>query len=861
MCLLSELILSRSLAVAGAGPGDAGRPFPEPGTKPNYARDRGCRITMLDIGLRIDPVGRTLEGDTRVTVAPLPSGRLDVVLDLDDVTVHSVEDEGGGALPYIHGDGRLTVQGMPAVGGTLRIRYGGSPSRGLYFTGPTPAAPERPPMAWTQCQDEDGHRLFPCHDAPGIKQPVRLRVTAPSSETVVGNGRLIGTSPAGGGFTTWTWDQPEPIPAYLVMTAVGPFVTVDDEADNAGSPLPLRYLAPPESTPAQLSRIFGRTPAMISFLAARFGVPYPWARYDQVIVHDFIFGGMENVAATTMTDLMLTDERAHLDMDFDDLVVHELAHQWFGDLVTCQDWSQAWLNEGWATYTEYLWQHHHEGADEAHMGLLGKLGGYLAEDSGRYRRSITHYNFRNPIDMFDRHLYEKGGLVIHTLRGILGEDAFWTGVTAYLRAHAHGAVHTRDFQRSMEQASGRNLDGFFQQFVHGAGHPELDVTVGHADGLLTVDVTQKQSGPDVVEAFHFPLVVSVVTADGSTQRLRLPIDARTRSFAVPMADAPARVEVDPDMAVLCKLTLKAGRPLLLAALRDGTSVPVRLTAAAALLEDGSQEAVRAVCTALGTDPFWGVRARLASSLSRRGCPAARAALLGAMGDAHPKARRAVIAALGAFRSADVRDALAAKVEAGDPSVQVEGEAIKALGQTRDPRVATLAAPLLQQDSWGDLLRMRALEALGATRDAAVLPTVLAHTRPEASNRARAAGASALGQLAHDVPTVRAEAVDRLMDLAMDAPFRVRLAAIPALGQAKDRRGAAVLSQVHASGGDGMLSRRAFEARKALLAGSGPETSVAALRDKVDVLTQENHALRARVERLEGRVDGSGASTH
>ena len=854
MCLLSELILSRTLGVAGRVPqADPGRPFPEPGATPNYAPDRGCVVTHLDIGLRIDPVARTLEGDTTVTVAPLPSGALQVRLDLDDVTVTAVESPDGTPLPYTHGGGVLDVRGLPPGGGKVRVRYAGRPSRGLYFTGPTTAAPQRPHMAWTQCQDEDGHRVFPCHDAPGIKQPVRVRVTAPADTAVVGNGKLVGQAPADDGFVTWTWDQPEPISAYLVMVVVGPLVVVEAEADNAGRPLPLRYLAPPESTPAQLERVFGRTPEMVSFLAQRFGVPYPWARYDQVVVHDFIFGGMENVAATTLTDLVLTDDRAHLDAHFDDLIVHELAHQWFGDLVTCQDWSQAWLNEGWATYTEYLWQHHHEGPDEGHMGLLGKRDGYLAEDGGRYRRSITHYQFKNPIDMFDRHLYEKGGLVLHTLRGMLGEAAFWSGVTAYLEAHAHGAVHTRDFQRAMERASGRNLDGFFQQFVHGAGHPEIDVGIAHADGLLSVTVTQKQSGPGVAEAFTFPLVIDIVDGSGETRRLTLPVDARSRSFAIPMPEAPARVDVDPDMAVLCKPTLKASRPLLLAALRGGATIPVRLTAAAALLDEGSTEALAAVCGALSADPFWGVRARLAGALAKHGGPVARAALLQAMADPHPKARRAIISALGGFRTADVRDALAALIGAGDPSVQVEGEAMKALGQTRDARVPALAERMLTQPSWGDLLRMRALEALGATRSAAALPTLLAHTAPTASNRARAAAAGALGQLAQDVESTRVDAAERLIELLADSPFRVRLAAVPALGRSRHMAGAAALGQVHASGGDGMLARRAFEARRTLLQGSGADAAVASLRDQVEALQKENQGLRTRLDTVEGRL--------
>ena len=301
-------------------------------------------------------------------------------------------------------------------------------------------------------------------------------------------------------------------------------------------------------------------------------------------------------------------------------------------------------------------------------------------------------------------------------------------------------MHTWDFQRAMEGAKGRNLDGFFQQFVHGAGHPELVVSVAHSDGLLTVDVTQKQSGPEVAEAFHFP------SSRTSSPRTARPSDSgcpstRAMRFAVPMANAcPGRGR--PDMGVLSKLTLKSSRPLLLAALRDGSSVPVRLTAAAALLEEGSQEAVAAVCAALVDDPFWGVRARLAGALSRRGGDAARTALLGAMDDAHPKARRAIIAALGAFRSADVRDALAARVAAGDASVQVEGEAIKSLGRTRDARVRELAAPLLETEAM-DLLRMRAIDALGATRDPAVLGTLLDMTAETVSNRTLPA--STLGQ--------------------------------------------------------------------------------------------------------------------
>jgi aminopeptidase N len=853
MCLLSELIVARSLAVAGRVDADPGRPFAEPGVRPNYAPDRTCRVTKLDIGLRIDPVKREVQGDTVVTLAPLPSGQLTAKLDLDDVVVVGVSNSDGVDLEYTHADGVLSVSGVPATGGTVRVLTRGRPTRGLYFTGPEAFAPDRPHMAWTQCQDEDGHYLFPCHDSPGHKQAVRLRITAPDGMQTVGNGALTEKTVGDDGFTTWTWDQPEPIPAYLVTVCVGAFTVVETTADNAGSPLPVRYLSPGDESNDRLERIFGKTPAMISFLTEQYRTPYPWARYDQVIVHDFIFGGMENVAATTLTDLVLTDDRAAIDYDSDDLIVHELAHQWFGDLVTCQDWSQGWLNEGWATYTEYVWQNHDEGRAEAHQGLLGKLAGYLGEDGRRYRRSITHYRFRSPIDMFDRHLYEKGGLVLHTLRSILGEEAFWSGTGAYLAAHKYGVVHTRDFQRAMETASGKNLDGFFQQFVHGAGHPELDVNVSWADGLLNVSVKQTQSGPNVAEIFTFPLTISVVSSAGRAHELRLPVDQRERSWAIPLGEAPDRVEVDPDMAVICAVKLKASRSLLKAALMGGSTVPVRTRAATALLDEGSAEASRALCDALRADSFWGVRAHIAGLLSKRGGAAARDALLSAVADPHPKARRAVIAALGDMRDEVVRDRLVGLAESGDDSVHVEGEILRSLGRTRDPRIFGAAERALKTDSWADTIRMRTLDGLGATRDAAALAPLLHHTGESWLPRTRYAAALALGQLAQDVESVRPEAVDRLMELAKDGPFRVRLAALNALGRGRDDRASATLRLVHQTDPDGRIARTAYEALKTLGRGRGGEAALKTLRTDVEKLTTDNRALRERLDKLEGRL--------
>lgn len=841
----SHFLVDKSLALEarfGGFSADTHRSFPEPGVRAHYGPDRGFTLAHAELDFTIDPVARTVSGRTTLTVQPLPGGLGEVSFDLDQVVVSSVTDGQGAPLRWRYDSGKLAVTGLPPQGGQVVVHTHGRPERGLYFVGPTAAAPDRSHQAWTQCQDEDAHYFWPCIDHPSVKQPLTVRVTAPAGYTVVSNGRL--RERAG---DTWVWDQVEPIPAYLLTIVVAPLTVVEDQWRGR----PVRYLAP-AGTPAEvIRRVFHKTPAMIEAFSQRFGVAYPWPRYDQVVVYDFIFGGMENVAATTLTDLVLTDDRAALDQDSDDLISHELAHQWFGDLVTCQDWSQGWLNEGWATYSEHLWKTVDLGQDEADYALFQQMENYLIEDSGRYRRPIVDYRFREPIDLFDRHLYEKGGLVLHTLRTLLGERAFWAGVTSYLERHAHRTVHTRNFQQAMEEASGRNLDGFFQRWVYGAGHPTLAVEVSHEDDLLTVTLTQTQTGESVAEAFAFPLKLTLVTGD-ERSTLTLPVRERTRAWSLPCAVAPDRVEVDTGFSVLCELSLKAPRGMLIGSLRQDKGVIGRIRAARALGEEGSPAAVAALCQALREDVFWGVRAEVAAVLGKRGGELARQALLDALAEPHPKARKAVVAALAELRHPDVYAALRQLATQGDPSVHVEGEAARALGRLQAPGAVEVCLAVLNRDSWGEVLRARALEGLGASRDPAALPTLLAWTEDQRPNRARAAAAAALGRLADEVEPCRLAAVERLVQLAREAPFRVQMAAVGALGTARDPRGAAVLQHLHdGAGGDGRVMRSAYEALQKINSARSGEGALSSLRRDLEALREENRALRSRLDKLEG----------
>ncbi len=804
------------------------RIFAEPGAQPHYAPDRSYQIEHLGLDLHIDPVARTLRGLARIRFTPTPAAAPRYALDFDELTVESVTDALGEPLEWKQADGRLYI---PAAAEVI-ICWRGSPRRGLYFVGPNASEPDRLPEAWSQCQDEDAHYIFPCFDHPSMKHAFTTRVTVPPGYTCIGNGRLKHREG-----NSWVWDQVEPMPSYLWTVVVMKAALVGDEWDG----IPLRYIVP-VGTPEELTRkAFGRTPEMIAFLSGLYG-RYPWPRYDQVVVHDFIFGGMENTAATTLLDLVLTDI-PELEWDPDELIVHEMAHQWFGDLLTCQDWSQGWLNEGWATYTEYLWNNHHLGADQAAYALWEQLGSYLTEDGDRYRRPIVSYLFREPIDVFDRHLYEKGALVIHTLRTELGDTAFWAGVQLYLTRHRYQTVHTRHFQRAMEDATGRNLDRFFEQWVMSAGHPSLEVTVSHADGLVQVHVKQTQEGDGVPSAYAVPLQI------GYRDRAHtVMVDQRERGFSFPSTEAPDFVRVDGDFKVLAEIKLKAPRSWLIAQLERDPGVVGRIRAARALGEEGSLEAIEALMVRLKRDPFWGVRAEIADILGERGGELPTKALIGGLEDSSARVRKRVVTALGGIRRPEVAPALVA--HPADPNILVEGEIAKSLGRLRAPEARIRCEALLDRPSWSEVLRCRAIEGLGALRDPLVMAIVLTTTEDSRPARARAAACSALARLGNEVESVRTDAVERLIQLAEDANFRVQVAAINALGTLRDARATAVLERTHTSAADGRCRRLAWEALANIREGRTTAEGLAALRGQLDGVADENKRLRDRLEKLE-----------
>jgi aminopeptidase N len=630
------------------------------------------------------------------------------------------------------------------------------------------------------------------------------------------------------------------------MTLVaGEFEVVSDEARTGSRTVPLTYVVP-RGREGDVQRTFGHTPAMVAYFGEVSGVDYPFSHYAQVVVADFIFGGMENTTATTLYEHVLLDERAAIDIRSDDLVAHELAHQWFGDYVTCRTWYEGWLNEGFATFFEHVWREKHLGEDEYAYGLKADLDAYVAEAHGRYRRPIVCQDYDAPLDLFDRHLYEKGGLVLHALRVDLGDALFWSGVRAYLTAHARGLVETRDLQRAMELVSGRSLGRFFEQAVYKPGHPEIDVDLSWEKGTLSVATKQTQSPADgVPAAFEVSLELDVVSGKGPVSRSTVLVTDKQQSFSIPVAERPAFVVVDPRMRVVGEVRAKAPNDMWRAQLASARSARGRWLAAQALARFDDPPTIAALSARLGDErEFWAVRAECAAALGKIRAREGFEALATARMAAHPKVRRAVVEALGNFRTTDAMEACKS-LALRDPSYLVEAESARALGKTRQPAAFEVLVDLLDRPSWFDVVRAGAMDGLAALRDDRALSHLVARTRYGHSARVRRAAIMSLPKIAADRKT--REVLELLLD---DSDPLVRIDVVRALGEMGDVKARAALRDRLEVDLDARVRRRIRETLRDL---AEPRRAAEPLRDELERLQSDHTELKARLARLEARV--------
>ncbi|MGH2633954.1 MAG: M1 family aminopeptidase, partial [Tepidiformaceae bacterium] len=726
----------------------------------------------------------------------------------------------------------------------VAIAYRATPRLGLYFIAPDEWYPDKPTQVWSQCQDEDTRYWIPCYDYPNEKQTTEMIATVPGNWFALSNGRLLEEKANRDGTKRFHWHQDRPHSTYLITLAAGEFHRIDASRPD----LTIDYFVE-EKDAEDGARTFANTPAMIALFERVTGVSFPWSKYSQVVVRDFVFGGMENTSATTMTENIILDRKAMRDFSSDDLISHELAHMWSGDLLTCRDWSHGWLNESFATFFEFLWRDEHLGVDEYRHGVVENTALYLSE---RYRRPIVTNVYHEPIDIFDRHLYEKGSVVLHTLRGVLGDDQFFRSLQRYFGDNQERSVITQDLASAVETETGRNMDWFFDQWVYRPGHPEFKVSWSWDDvsGSASVTVRQTQKTDDGTPIFRVPLVIDFRKGRAKPSAFNVEVSEAEHTFVFPLKEKPDICRFDPYSSVLKTVEFDKSVGEWRLQLATDDDIAGRIAAAEGLGKKGGAEAVGALEAAVNGDKFWAVQAAAAKALGAIRTTAARDALLRSLAVRHPKARRGVIAALGEFRGDEAVLAAIAPMAKRDQSWFVESEANRTTGKLRLPGSLGVITANIDRPSFRQVVRVGCIDGLVELRDEAGLAMLFDCARYGAFAQSRAAAVGAIGRLGEFVPERKRPLGEDVAAFLRDPDFRVRIAAANALKTLKDARQVPALEAMAARELDGRGVRIARENAGILRKGASTSEEVRALRDEFEKLRDENAKLRDRLEKVE-----------
>lgn len=833
------------------------RLFAQPESRPRYLRERTYDVAHIRLDLSLDEKKRTLEGSATLRLAPINDDFRRLDLDLAaNLRVGSVRIGGGRALDFDHVGDRLTIQlGRTYPAGRdleVTVHYAGTPRRGLYFVGPDAAFPGKSYEIWSQGQDEDSKYWFPCYDSPNDKATSEVRVTVRAPYIAISNGKLVEIVDNRRAKTrTFHWREDFPHPAYLTSVVVGDYTEVRHEVDG----IPLSVYVHAADVP-KVERTFGNTGKMLRYFADATGYPYPYEKYAQVVVTDFIFGGMENISATTLTDAVLLDATAALDAHCDGLIAHELAHQWWGNLLTCKEWSHAWLNEGFATYFDALFTEHHRGRDEFLWQMHENAQEYFREDEEKYRRPLVERRYDKPIEIFDRHLYEKGSLVLHMLRFELGETLFWKAIRHYARKHQFQNVETTDFKVAIEEATGHHLDGFFDQWVYGAGFPVLEVSWKWDPDtrLVALKLRQTQNREPGTPPFDFALDVEVA-APAEVTRHRLRVDAAEQTLYVPSKQAPRFLRVDPDHRLLARIVHTPGRTALLEQLHGATDLFGQIDAAAGLSRFlGDSDVVEALAKALRRPAFFAARRAIAQALGRLQGTRSRDVLLAHLIDPDLRTRRGIVRALAEFKEDAVVAENLRKAWKKEKSYFVRAEILTSLSKIGGAEVFEFLLQGLRVESFRDVVRAAALRGLAQLEDGRGIDAALPWSRYGHSRWARDAAMRCLATLAR-VHTSRARQVqDQLETYLGDASYFAVLSAAEALGKLGRSQAQPALHRLQRSDVDGRLQKAAREAMEALESEARNPEAWKSLRSEIRQLQSENQDLRARIEQMEARFE-------
>jgi len=753
-----------------------------------WAPSRAYHVENYKLTLHFDEPKGEIFGDEVVTLRPFEPQFRKFYLDSSELTIDSVTLEslqhGPVRLTYGTQEARLWITLDRAYDPTstlnVRIVYHGFPRTGLFFVNPTPDYPNRPQEVFSQGEAEFNHYWFPCWDYPNDMATSETVTTVSEGQTVVSNGKLVKATHSGGQ-VTYDWVESIPHSSYLISIAAGPWRKVTDKYQDK----PVDYYVPDSVDEATARRSFHLTPDMIGFFSRATGVEYPYEQYAQTTVHNYMFGGQENVSATTLSDWTLHDERADQDYPSTNLVSHELGQHWFGDYVQGRDWANIWLNEGFATYLETLYIQHHEGNDAYRFEIYDDQLAAQAEDRNDYRRPIVDRHYADPMQMFDATTHAKGAAILDMLRYVLDgaeatshpasqDETLFRALHEYLIAHHTKAVDTSDLISAIRATTGQELDWFFREWVFMAGHPDYQVAASYdttaKSEKLTIAQTQQADG--VTPVFDMPIELAFYGANGERKEIQVHDHQQRQEFDIPLTFEPQWVDFDPNDFI--DKTVQFDQPLdaLIAQSEKNPAMMSRLWAVQQLgtKTDASPDVrVRALVQVLGSDDFYAVRAAAATSLGNIATNHAKAALLSSLQQPDSRVRAAAVTALGNFRGNEVVYETLVNTLNNDDSYAAQAAAAQQLGKSG----AATAFDVLQAKVATKPevhVMIATLKAMASTKDPRAAKILLAEAQPGVPERIRLNALAALAGLKGTVPQNEVLGLAEVVRAALHDPF-------------------------------------------------------------------------------------------
>jgi len=597
-------------------------------TLENYkgAAKRDFDILDTELDLSFDYQRQAVLGKAKLTIKPYFSAKKQLKLDAKDFEIEKiylVYPADSSSIPFEYDEKKITINFPEALTreDTLKIvvHYTAFPERnvvagsdaitdtkGLYFIDPLDTIPGKPRMIWTQGETAHNSKWFPTIDSPNEKFTQTFKLTVPDTLVTVSNGELIRQEPLGNGFRVDTWQMKLPHSPYLAAIAIGDFDKVEDEWED----VPLGYYVE-KGYGAGAAKVFENTPEMIGFFSELLDYKYPWPKYDQVVVSDFVSGAMENTTASIFTGDMRLTAREAIDSEWDYIIAHELFHQWFGDYVTVESWANLTLNEAFANYSEFLWNEYKYGPDEAKLKLVAEFENYFREAETE-ERHLIRFQYNNAEDLFDSHSYSKGGAILHMLRDYLGKDVFYAGLNHYLKRHALGSVEVHDLRMSFESASGEDLNWFFNQWFLDKGHPQLAFEVDYSTPEnIKLSVRQLQ---DIKEfpLYRLPIEVSWYV-EGERKIKEVMVDKAVQEFALENEVPVDQILIDEERNLLAKKSIRQTPQQMVQQFKTSAVGIARYEALDSLTAWEAVEELRAVLPLALEDDFWAIRE---SALSR-----------------------------------------------------------------------------------------------------------------------------------------------------------------------------------------------------------------------------------------------------